>query len=362
MNKVSDQAINLAFYGPEHVPPAGIEMSDMERVKAFNWYGYNCDVSDARQYLTDLLIKMERKEDVKVLRSVPDAWVNNTAAWLARLVMLGADLPTASLEFLNRAIDKMLEHATYVEAKAKTNGDKPNIQERIRAKNSDFIARLEELIDTGVPEDWSMYAFLKEQAATPLMAAAVARKFQPYADELVEAFSEGADPQLVEAYANYSETEIASLAELFAGIIEDSLRFAATEKKIRAPRKKKAPSTEKLLRYFKYGKAFPEMKIASIDPAKIIGAQELWTFNWKSKVMTVFRARSRDGLTVNRSSIAGYDIDVSQSKRIGRKTQELVDSVLNGGKVALRKLMDGVNVDPIKPTRMNEQTILLRVL
>jgi hypothetical protein len=80
-------------------------------------------------------------------------------------------------------------------------------------------------------------------------------------------------------------------------------------------------------------------------------------------VLSVFRAVDRGGLNVKSIAIIGYDPATSQSKKIGRKTDEILNSVTTSGKVALRKLFDTINTDNLKfVDRLNSNTILLKVV
>ena len=145
-------------------------------------------------------------------------------------------------------------------------------------------------------------------------------------------------------------------------LVADAERYGDNTKKARSPRKKKAPSAEKLLKFFTYQKESNEYKLQSIDPSTIIGAQELWTFDTKYNKLSVFRARGPAGLTIKRTAIDGYDVDSSVSKRIGRKTDEILKKVLSGGKIILRKLMEDISSDTIALSdRINNNIVLLKV-
>ena len=133
-------------------------------------------------------------------------------------------------------------------------------------------------------------------------------------------------------------------------------------KKVRKPRKPRAVSVEKKLKNLKYQKENNEFKIASINPEKIIGAQELWTFNTKYKIVTVLRALDRGGLQVKGTSIIGYDEATSMSKGTGRKPEVVLDKLQNGGKIVLKKLMGELKTDKALQYRINENTILMKVI
>jgi hypothetical protein len=142
----------------------------------------------------------------------------------------------------------------------------------------------------------------------------------------------------------------------------DADRYAGVVKKTRAPRKKRAVSVEKQLKHLKFMKESNEYKLASINPEKILGAQELWCFNAKYRTVTVFRALDRGGLKVNRSSIAGYDENTSVTRGTGRQTEKVIDKIMNGGKIILKKVMDELKGNQALQERINENTILLKVV
>ena len=145
-------------------------------------------------------------------------------------------------------------------------------------------------------------------------------------------------------------------------LVEDAEKYGSVTKKTRTPRKPRAVSVEKKLKHLKYQKEDNTLKIASINPEKILGAQELWTFNTKYKVVTVFRAIDRGGLQINRSSITGFDEKASESKGCGRKPEIVLDKLQNGGKIVLKKLMSELKTDKPLQVRINENTILMKVM
>jgi hypothetical protein len=144
-------------------------------------------------------------------------------------------------------------------------------------------------------------------------------------------------------------------------LVDDATRYGEVTKKVRKPRKPKSIPAAKKIKSLKYQKEDTNYKIASVDPEKIIGATELWTFNTKYKVMTVFRALNREGLQVKGTSIINYDEQNSHTKRTGRKPDYFVERVLKGGKIVLRKLMDEMDKETTLAHRINDNTILLRV-
>ena len=140
------------------------------------------------------------------------------------------------------------------------------------------------------------------------------------------------------------------------------MRFADTGKKVRLPRKKKPISVEKKIRFLNPQKESNEFKVASIPTEKILSSTELWTFNSKYKTITVFRAPPGRTLDVDRTRITGFDDTISMTKRTGRRTIQYLDTILNGNKNSLKKLMETIKSEPIKlQDRVTDSTILMKV-
>jgi hypothetical protein len=345
--------VNWKYLGDE--PKAEKIVTNVDLIKAFSWYNYMCDTNEARQYLKDYF--KSDKDMIKIIDRIPDKRIPLTSAWLCRIATnLKEDLQPNDLVRVNEDVKNASGYGEEVEEKPSEPKVKPNIQERIKERVSDIIGDVEAILDSG--ELVNIYEWLQKNEIPAQHANKIAEFYKPLRDEyaqVVQGDNEG--------YTHYSKAEMKTKLGYILKLIEDCERFAGNVKKARAPRKKKAPTTEKLLKHFQYQKESNEYKLQSCDPSTIIGAQELWTFNTKSKTLCVYRARGHAGLSIRRASIDGYDSDSSLTKRIGRKPEEYVKKVLNGGKLVLRKLMDEIKSEPANfSDRINTNTILLRVV
>ena len=347
--------VNQKYLGGE---PTFVVGGTTDISRAFNWYNAMCDVNDAREYTNEHLKKFGNTEMIKVAKSIPDKLFPMTSAWVFRMAGRGADF---SKEMIDRAVGR-LKNVRTEETPETSESEKPatiiSIQDRIREKANEIIGSVEELIDKG--GEFSLYDWMKANEIPATYAPRIAAHYAPVLGELIEA-TEGKDDQLREGYKHFTKKQLEARVLFFNNIIEDAERYADTTKKTRKPRKPRAISVEKKLKNFKYQKEDAGFKIASINPEKLIGAQELWTFNTKYKTLTVLRALDRGGLQVKGTSIINYDEKNSVTKRTGRKPEVYVDKVLNGGKIILRKIMDELKNDAALAYRINESTILLKI-
>lgn len=332
-------------------------MTNIDYINALNWYNTMCDTSDARDYLKEYLKAQGRTAELKKLSSVPDTWIPTTAAWIARMIHRGCNVMPTSRPFLEMKLKECYLKAKVEQSEQK--GQTISIQDRIREKTLDLIGDIEQMIDSG--ESFELFTWMKTKEIPAQYSTAIIAHYSGWLQELIEAY-EGKDEQLNEAYRHMTKKQIKDRILFINSIVEDAGRYGNVTKQTRAPRKPRPVSVEKKLKHFKYQKEFPELKIASVNPEKIIGCQELWTYNTKYKIVTVFRALDRGGLQINRSSITGFDESSSYSKGCGRKPEIIIDKIQKGGKIVLRKLIDDLKTDKPLQVRINENTIIMKVV
>jgi hypothetical protein len=351
--------INVKYMGDE--PEFLGAMTNGEYGLALNWYNAMCDNGDARQYITDYLIKRNRKAEAKLLAKLDNCWVPTTVAWRCRMIDRGYEVPSEG-GFLEAELAKALGRVARSEEEASVSSlavSKRSIQDRMRERQSEIIGDIEELLDLG-DNELNLYDWLKAKAIPATYCQAIVDYYSPWLDELIQAY-EGGDEQLKEAYSHMSRKELKDRVLFFNKLIDDAGRYGNVTKKTRAPRKPRTISMDKKLKNLKYQKENNEFKIASINPEKIIGAQELWTFNTKYKIITVFRAIDRGGLQVKGTSIINYDEKTSMSKGTGRKPEIVLDKLQKSGKIVLKKLMEEMKTDKPLQLRINENTVLMKV-
>ena len=100
----------------------------------------------------------------------------------------------------------------------------------------------------------------------------------------------------------------------------------------------------------------------SVNPAEIVGCQQLWTYNTKYKKLTRYDALGPNGIQVKGTTLIGYDVDKSLTKSL-RKPDVTIQLLLSAGKVSLRKILEDLKTNETKPNgRINSDTVILRVI
>lgn len=175
--------------------------------------------------------------------------------------------------------------------------------------------------------------------------------------------------QLKEGYSHISKADANKLYTGYQAIADACNMLIESSKATRKTRKPKAKSAEKQVEKVKYKKQDDKYSLVSVNPSNIIGANELWVFNVKTRKIGKYVALNSDpkglaregaGLTVKGTTIQGFDEDQSVQKTL-RKPEEQLKEFKAAGKVALRKFLDTVNTTDTKLTgRINADTVLLK--
>lgn len=320
-----------------------------ELAKALNWYNSNKDEKDAAKYLG---------VPVNIARDF------QTAAWVTRMLTRGFKLPKVSKQFYET---RMKDLELIKQRKGATDEDSPDavsIQDRIRNKSEEIIGEMEGLVDDfgirGSYKDMNAYQWMVDNDVKPIHAGRIINHFRA---ALLEPYTaaQGKDKQLVEGYSSYGKKRLMNLLHCYSAIIKDAEKLSQNVNKSRKPRKRKPVSHEKMVSKLNYKIKEDSLKLQSVDPVRIVGAQQLWIYNTKTRKLGVYNALDNSGLSLKGSTIKNFGVDSSISKTL-RKPEKVLPTVVEGGKVSLRKIMDGINAKPTKMTgRINKDTLLLRV-
>lgn len=243
----------------------------------------------------------------------------------------------------------------------------PNIQERLREVAYSMTDEIEVAIDKAIANpatvNLKQFRFAAQLRAKGVKAAHARLIRELYEKDLYEmqAAVKGKDIDIVECYDGYSKTELKKLIDLYKEIVNTCTMLEQEAKAVRAPRAKKAKPKDQLVAKLKYAKTDEKLKIASINPADIIGAKELWVYNTKTRKLGKYVAAEYQELSVKGTTIVGFSPDASIQKTL-RKPDEQIAAFTKSTKVQRRKFLDSIRSVDIKLNgRCNEFTILLRI-
>lgn len=319
-------------------------VSNVELVRCYNWYNYFKDRDDSKKYIQDFCEANNIPYDLSF-------HTNMTMGWLARMVSRGAVLDFNVWNKLNSyvfSLNQSREQANDNVSRSTTN------------KLELWLPDIEKAVDN-FNQPFDCYQFIVANNIPQLYVKQIADYYRPIAAE-IELVKTKKDPQLNEGYKIFSRADIIAYQKMIQTIIDDCERYLGNVKKERKPKKKRTKSIDTVLKYFKYLKHDDQLKLSSEDPSKIIGSSTLYVLNRKNNVLTMFVAKDGETLAINRMSIINYDETKTISKRVGRKVEAVINSIVTANKKARMKILDTVKSEPTKTTdRINESCLLIRI-
>ena len=239
---------------------------------------------------------------------------------------------------------------------------KVSIQDRINEQVSGYIGEIEGKVDDFINSDfkdkYDCYAHLNNLGCKAVHARKMRQFYIDCYNESVDVYNAD-DDYLNEAWGHLKPKYHKKIMDFYGIIVDDIERLIKNSTAQRKPRKKKTLSANKLIKSLKYQVEHPELRLASVNPEKIIGATELWVYNTKYNKLGVYYAEnSVRGLSVKGCTIQDFDSSTSIQKT-ARKPEEVL------GKLTKRTLNKNIKQMKTKEQevtgRINAQTILLGV-
>lgn len=337
---------------------AGKEMSNLDMVRALNWYAINRDNKSALKYSQDYFRKNKIKVGQQALSSVV-----STFGFLCRLKSNGAIFNEAQEHSFQKFINFINDYVEVVDQeKPKTNviSIQDRIDEKIHEILADIDGAFDEFILSEYKKTFSPYALMHDRAkavhANKIMEF-YKRKRQEY-DYVLHAD----ESDIKEGYSNFNKTQLKKLIAICDQVITDCIKISGEVNQSRKPRKIKQKSPDQLVSKMIYAKEDNTYKVQSIEARDIIRASQLWIFNTKNRKLGVYHAQDSQGLSVKGTSITNFSEEKSVMKTL-RKPDEILPEVLKSGKVALRKVLEDIRSVEVGLTgRINKDIILLRVI
>jgi predicted XRE-type DNA-binding protein len=234
----------------------------------------------------------------------------------------------------------------------------------MREKFHDVVGEIEAWYDDYV---WNgadmpdMVAWMRQQNMPQQFVNQIAEVFQPRMEELEAAKAKNADEQLKEGYAHLDKAKVKQIAAFYDRLTTALETYGAVKKAVRKARVKKPPSKEKLVKKVKYCAQHTELNLVSINPVDILGCNQLWVYNVKTRKLGRYVAAADAGqLGIKGSAIVGFDAKKSVAKTL-RKPAEQLKQFANSGKVALRTFIEDIKAVEVELNgRLSNDVILLK--
>jgi len=165
---------------------------------------------------------------------------------------------------------------------------------------------------------------------------------------------------LIEAYSHRTKSQIKRFHKFLSSIISDADSYINASKNSRKTRKPKIKTAQSQIKNLKYMSESNSLRIKSIDPIKIIGANRLFLFNTKYSKLTELVSSS--GFEIKGMQILNYDKTISREVKL-RKPEEFLPIVLSKMPSFINNRWKELTTKTGSTNgRLNSNTLILRVL
>jgi len=313
--------------------------------KAFSWYNYFYGKKDAREMIVNYLELHDRKNDVRLLRGVPDSAIRLTTGWLCRMSMVGLELNDHEQLKLDVLLKELLETKQVEVAEAEVVDTTPRItiQDRLREKVSECAGELDGLFDEFLAQgakmsaDFKPISLIRGHNIAPQMISNISDIWKKRQAEFEEVAA-GKDSQLVEAYNYLTKIQLRNVLKFCETVINDCGAYVQIKKVERKPRKAKAVPPEKRAAKFKHIVEFAELKLKGLPAASLVEKAEAWLYDTKKrKLIHVVADDYTKVFTIKSNSIIGFSTAETLQKTV-RKPADVLKAMQAAGKPAARKI------------------------
>lgn len=300
--------------------------------------------------------------DVVGFDKIPDGYFTQTGV-LVRLISQGIELDPVHVKFLEKTyIDIKSRVALAATLQKETPDVKPvrvktaaeKYYDKAREICSDIDAELDQIAESG-KQRLNLKSFFASKGVLGGASKLIAEQYKNQVEELSQALL-GLDPQLKEGYSHLSKKEIRTMYDFLTEVLTLCNQTVKTAK----PRSKKEKPPAVVAAKVQYLKEYPELKMTSVHPSKIVGCEEVWLFN--TKVRKLFRYTAIDGnkLTIKGTTLLNFDVEKSGSKTI-RKPDQFFESYAEWTKRPMNKAFNEIRgVLASGPGRISKDMIILK--
>ena len=346
--------------------------------KSFRYYNYYYSPKDLKKYVVAWLRQHEGDNGVhKLDKATIDLYARSadhltpfTVCALIKAHEQGMPLRDRHVEYILDAVKRVLllkadDDEDVVKKETKPEVKIVTIQDRmneVAKKHILYFEILEDALFAGETVDPKAYEYLVKNLVPQVLIGKIQAVFEPRYIELKEA-RKGQDEQLKEGYSHYKAADFKRCEAFYDKLFQDLAAYNQTKKATKKAAVRKPPAKEKIVKSLKYLKQDTALKIVSVNPVDIVGAEVLWVYNVKNRKIGRYVAEAMGGvLGVKGTTITGYDANKSTQKTL-RKPEEQIKTFLASTKIELRKYIENIKTTEIKLNgRINADTILLKVI
>tara|TARA_B110000495_G_C23032506_1_gene615378 strand:+ start:913 stop:2040 length:1128 start_codon:yes stop_codon:yes gene_type:complete len=366
------KSVTLNPFGIEPIFEKGKTPKDevLRRVAYGNasaWYNYESGPKDHVSYVLDYAkdVLGYSKDDVKALKKLPDWGISAVVGIPCHMYYRGWNLnATEKKRIVSEMIRKLtVANAIVVEVVAAVPVISPaeKVLMKVNATiGKDYDILMEEFGKGNFKQKLSAFNLIKSYNLNPAHINFFEKDVMHDYETIRDAFKKTCD-QAVEAYSHVPRPDLKKMYEALQTIVDDIEQVKSAKKAVRQVRVKKPQAADKQIKRLKFKTDDNTYKIASINPALIPTAAILFTFNTKTRLLTMFKSDSVDGFTVKGTTINGFNPALSKCTTL-RKPEESLKVLMKGNIKKAETIWDTLTTKVREPKgRISTDVILLRV-
>jgi len=334
--------------------------------ESLRYYNTHFSSKELKKYVVEWVQKnMKLSKEQLALYIQSDAeQTTMSLCGLVKAELAGMPMREKNKQYIVESITKIIEAQANKKVKAEKKKEKPivTIQDRLAEKTSEIIGEIEGEVDNAFlnKPTANIYEFITARNLVQAHIGKVKSHFQKQIDEMTLVV-EGKDDQLNEAYGFLKNKDLKRIGEFYVKLMADLDSYASVKKASKKLQVKRPQNKDKLVAKLKYLKESKELKIVSVPPIEILGAQEMWVYHTKHKKLGKYVAEDRGALGVKGTTITGFSEAKSVQKTL-RKPVEQLAAFTKAGKVALRTFLKDIKAVETKLNgRMNADILILKV-
>jgi hypothetical protein len=346
-NEIYGDAISLEGFEP------GTPEHRSAYAKLLNWVSAAFDPNELKAFTIEYLTRGD--EPITHFDLVEDRHfiAVGKVAWIR---MQGNPVTDETIEFYNRQL-KLLR--LVAEQKAQEKKVEALCVARQRSPQEDawrVASILEDMIDAdklmGSEEGYTLLVRFKTRQG---LLTALRQRFTLALEEYTNART-----LYAEYFEKVTDAEISNRIRCYTRILED-VESVQLNKRAQRKQVKIRASIEKKVKDVHYRAADSELKVVSIDPGSVLGAEMLITYNVKLHRIGIYYASNDDGLQIQGTTLKNFDADKSYAKTLRRPEEQVAHFRRATAKHRIKVLTDDVRgkTFPISG-RINSDTLLLK--
>ena len=248
-----------------------------------------------------------------------------------------------------------------------TTSKKPNVHAIMTKKvQTSVLCELEEMLDLWTEpkakiKKMPIASILRGENIPVSFIGPVVNWLERHKSDYTDAYEKRC-PDMVEGFSYLSIPQLRNRIKAIDDMLNEIVLYKSSKKAARKPRVKKAKTADKQVARLNYLNESDQYCMQSCDPTRIVGSQTFFMFNTKYRKVTVFKSSSRDGFTVQGSTLKGFDESKSFSFTL-RKPKEILPILSAKTERQIDKELSKIKTkrNPANG-RINKDTLLIRTL